>query len=46
MNGNYFNNIPEPLYNDNLIGNKILSLRENDIFFGSVEEFVRRVHND
>jgi len=38
--------ITHDLDHDNLIGNKILSLRENDIFFGSVEEFVRRVHND
>ncbi len=38
--------ITHDLDHDNLIGNKILSLRENDIFFGSVDEFVRRVHND
>ncbi|MBR4672224.1 MAG: metal ABC transporter ATP-binding protein [Bacilli bacterium] len=38
--------ITHDLDHDNLIGNKILSLREDDIFFGSVEEFVRRVHND
>ena len=38
--------ITHDLDHDNLIGNKILSLREKDIFFGSVEEFVRRVHND
>ncbi len=38
--------ITHDLDHDNLIGNKILSLRENDIFFGSVDEFVRRIHND
>ena len=38
--------ITHDLDHDNLIGNKILSLRENDIFFGSVDEFLRRVHND
>ncbi len=38
--------ITHDLDHDNLIGNKILSLRENDIFFGSVDEFIRRVHND
>lgn len=38
--------ITHDLDHDNLIGNKILHLRENDIFFGSVEDFVRRIHND
>lgn len=38
--------ITHDLDHDNLIGNKILSLREDNVFFGSVEEFVRRVHND
>lgn len=38
--------ITHDLDHDNLIGNKILSLRESDIFFGSVDEFIRRVHND
>jgi zinc transport system ATP-binding protein len=38
--------ITHDLDHDNLIGNKILSLREDDVFFGTVEEFVRRVHND
>ena len=38
--------ITHDLDHDNLIGNKILSLREDDVFFGSVEDFVRRVHND
>ena len=38
--------ITHDLDHDNLIGNKILSLREDDVFFGTVDEFVRRVHND
>lgn len=38
--------ITHDLDHDNLIGNKILSLRKDDVFFGTVEEFVRRVHND
>ena len=38
--------ITHDLDHNNLIGNKILSLREDDIFFGSVDEFLRRVHND
>lgn len=38
--------ITHDLDHDNLIGNKILSLRENDIFFGTADEFVRRVHDD
>ena len=38
--------ITHDLDHDNLIGNKILSLREDDIFFGSVDDFVRRVNND
>ena len=38
--------ITHDLDHDNLIGNKILSLREDNIFFGSVDEFVRMVHND
>jgi zinc transport system ATP-binding protein len=38
--------ITHDLDHDNLIGNKILSLRENDIFFGTCEEFLRRYHND
>ncbi len=38
--------ITHDLDHDNLIGNKILSLTEDDIFFGSVDEFIRRVHND
>jgi len=38
--------ITHDLDHDNLLGNKILSLREDDIFFGSTEDFVRRIHND
>lgn len=38
--------ITHDLDHDNLIGNKILSLRENDIFYGEVDEFVRRVHHE
>lgn len=38
--------ITHDLDHDNLIGNKILSLREDDIFFGSTKEFVRRIHHD
>lgn len=38
--------ITHDLDHDNLIGNKILSLRENEVFFGTTEEFVRRVHHE
>ncbi len=38
--------ITHDLDHDNLIGNKILSLREDGVFFGTVDEFVRMVHND
>ena len=38
--------ITHDLDHDNLIGNKILSLRDKDIFFGSVSEFVRRIHHE
>ena len=38
--------ITHDLDHDNLIGNKILSLREDEVFFGTVDDFVRRVHND
>ena len=37
--------VTHDLDHDNLIGNKILSLRD-EIFFGTKEEFVRRIHND
>ncbi|MBQ1812766.1 MAG: ATP-binding cassette domain-containing protein [Bacilli bacterium] len=38
--------ITHDLDHDNLIGNKILSLREDEIFFGTTKEFVRRVHHE
>lgn len=38
--------ITHDLDHGNLIGNKILSLREDDIFFGSVESFMRRIHGE
>lgn len=38
--------ITHDLDHDNLIGNKILSLRENDIFFGTTKEFVKKVHHE
>ena len=38
--------ITHDLDHDNLLGNKILSLREDDVFFGSVDDFVKKVHND
>lgn len=38
--------ITHDLDHDNLIGNKILSLRDNEVFFGNTEEFVRRLHHE
>ena len=38
--------ITHDLDHDNLIGNKILSLREGEMFYGDTEEFVRRIHHD
>ncbi len=38
--------ITHDLDHNNLIGNKILSLREDEIYFGDVEDFIRRIHND
>ena len=38
--------ITHDLDHDNLLGNKILSLREDKIFFGDTNEFIRRIHND
>ena len=38
--------ITHDLDHDNLIGNKILSLREDEIFFGTTEEFVERIHHE
>ena len=37
--------ITHDLDHGNLIGNKILSLREDDIFIGTTKEFVRRIHH-
>lgn len=38
--------VTHDLDHDNLIGNKILSLRHNDYFFGTTKEFVRKVHHE
>lgn len=38
--------ITHDLDHNNLLGNKILSLREDDIFFGDTEDFVRRIHHE
>lgn len=38
--------ITHDLDHDNLIGNKILSLREDEIFYGSTKEFIRRIHHE
>lgn len=38
--------ITHDLDHGNLIGDKILSLREDEIFFGTRDEFVRKVHNE
>lgn len=38
--------VTHDLDHNNLIGNKILSLREDDVFFGTTKEFLRRIHND
>ncbi len=38
--------ITHDLDHGNLIGNKILSLREDEIFYGSTTDFVRRIHHD
>ncbi len=38
--------ITHDLDHDNLLGNKILSLREDDLFFGSTKEFIRKVHHE
>lgn len=37
--------VTHDLDHDNLIGNKILSLRENEVFFGTTKEFVEKVHH-
>lgn len=38
--------ITHDLDHDNLIGNKILSLREDEVFFGTTDEFVKKVHHE
>ena len=38
--------ITHDLDHDNLISNKILSLRENETFFGTTEEFIKKVHHE
>ena len=38
--------ITHDLDHDNLLGNKILSLRDNDIFYGTTKDFIRRIHHD
>ena len=38
--------ITHDLDHGNLIGNKILSLREDTIFYGSTADFVRRIHHE
>lgn len=38
--------ITHDLDHNNLIGNKILSLKDDDIFYGTVDEFVRKVHHE
>jgi zinc transport system ATP-binding protein len=37
--------VTHDLDHNNLIGNKILSLQDGDVFFGATEEFVRKVHH-
>lgn len=38
--------ITHDLDHNNLIGDKILSLRENDYFFGNTDDFIRKVHHE
>lgn len=38
--------ITHDLDHDNLIGNKILSLRKDETFFGTTEDFIKRVHHE
>lgn len=38
--------VTHDLDHDNLIGNKILSLRDGDYFFGTTAKFVRKVHHE
>ncbi|MBQ9016939.1 metal ABC transporter ATP-binding protein [Candidatus Saccharibacteria bacterium] len=38
--------VTHDLDHDNLLGDKILSLRDETIFFGSTKEFLKRVHHE
>ena len=38
--------ITHDLDHNNLIGNKILSLREDEIFYGDIKDFVKVIHHD
>jgi len=38
--------VTHDLDHDNLIGDKILSLRDKEYFFGTTQEFVRKVHHE
>ena len=38
--------ITHDLDHGNLLGNKILSLRDKEIFFGSTKDFIRKVHHE
>ena len=38
--------VTHDLDHNNLIGYKILSLQDGDVFFGTTEEFVRKVHHE
>ncbi len=38
--------ITHDLDHGNLIGNKVLSLRDRDYFYGSAKEFIRKVHHE
>ena len=38
--------ITHDLDHGNLLGNKILSLRDNEVYFGTTEEFIKKVHHD
>ena len=38
--------ITHDLDHNNLIGNKILSLREDDIFYGTTKDFIKKVHHE
>ncbi len=38
--------ITHDLDHHNLIGNKIISLQEEEVFYGTTKQFIRRVHHD